>query len=66
MLNTDFEVFYDLTLDSNARATCNLNPLCGLSTPDACSGSCPVASTFNQALAYSKVRLISVLENTAN
>jgi hypothetical protein len=33
MLNTDFELFYNLTLDSNAKATCNLNSVCGLSTP---------------------------------
>ena len=55
MLNTDFELFYDLTLDSNAKTTCTLNPLCGLLTPNTCTGSCPVAPTFNQALAYSKV-----------
>ena len=56
MLNTDFELFYELTLDSNAKSTCTLSPSCGLSTPNTCSGSCPVASTFNQAQQYSKVR----------
>jgi hypothetical protein len=54
-LNTDFELFYDLTLDSNAKTTCALNPLCGINTPDTCSNSCPKASTFDLALAYSKV-----------
>ena len=55
MLNTDVELFYDLTLDSDAKATCQLDTSCGLKTPDTCSGSCPKASTFDQALAYSKV-----------
>ena len=55
MLNTDVEIFYDLTLDSDAKATCKLDASCGLATPDTCSGSCPKASTFDQALAYSKV-----------
>jgi len=54
MLNTDFELFYNLTLDTNAKTTCNLSPLCGLSLPNTCGSSCPVASTFKQALAYSK------------
>jgi len=54
MLNTDFELFYNLTLDSNAKATCTLSSTCGLSSPDTCGNSCSVASTFNQALGYSK------------
>ena len=55
MLNTDFEVFYNLTLDSNGQATCILDPLYGLSTRDASNDICPIAATFNQALDYSKV-----------
>jgi len=54
MLNTDFEMFYELSLDSNAQTTCTLAPTCGLSSPNTCGSSCPVSSTFNQALAYSK------------
>ena len=61
MLNTDFELFYDLTLNTNAKTTCVLDHLCGLSTPDTCSGKCAVASTFNQAEAYSKVSLFFYL-----
>ena len=64
MLNTDFELFYNLTLDANGQTTCTLNHLCGLSTPDTCSGKCPVASTFNQAEAYSKV--ICINQNHTN
>ena len=56
MLNTDVELFYNLTLDATtAQATCILKPTCALSTPNKCSGSCPPAATLNQALSYSKV-----------
>ena len=56
MLNTDFELFYNLTFDAtSAKTTCTLNPTCGLSTPNTCSGSCQPATTFSQALGYSQV-----------
>ena len=65
MLNTDFELFYELSLDSNAKSTCTLTTSCGLTTPDTCNGSCPVASTFNQAQQYSKVTtMTSKLKNS--
>ena len=52
MLNTDFEVFYNLTLDANAKTTCQLNPQCGLT--NSCSGYCPTSSTFQTAYNYSQ------------
>ena len=61
MLNTDFELFYNLTLDTTAKTTCTLTPTCGLSTPNTCSGSCQPATTFSQALGYSKVFIIKIL-----
>jgi len=52
MFNTDFELFYNLTLDANGKATCNLNHLCGLN--NSCTNYCPMSSTFQTALGYSK------------
>lgn len=52
MFNTDFEIFYNLTLDANAMATCKLNHLCGLT--NSCSGYCPISSTFQTAYTYSQ------------
>ena len=52
MLNTDFEIFYNLTLDANAMTTCKLNTQCGLT--NSCSGYCPMSSTFQTAYAYSQ------------
>ena len=55
MLNTDVELFYDLTLDTESgKPTCQVTPTCGFK-PDTCAGSCPVADTFNQTVSYSKV-----------
>jgi len=42
------------------RATCQLNPTCGLNSPNTCGGSCPVASTFAQAASYSKVTFVTL------
>lgn len=65
MLNTDVELFYDLTSDPvTGQATCQLNPTCGLDKPATCAGSCPVASTFSQTLTYAKVKVTSVLQLT--
>jgi hypothetical protein len=52
MLNTDFEIFYNITLDSNAKLTCTLNHTCGLT--NSCSSYCPKASTFSTAYNYAK------------
>lgn len=53
MLNTDMELFYDLTVDTESgKPTCLVTPTCGFK-PDTCAGSCPVADTFNQAVSYS-------------
>jgi hypothetical protein len=58
MLNTDFEIFYNLTLNpTTGQTTCSLNSVCGLATPNTCGSGCQVASTFKQALNYSKVYL---------
>jgi len=52
MLNTDFEIFYNLTLDSNAQLTCSLSNTCGLT--NSCSNNCPMSSTFSTAYKYSQ------------
>ena len=54
MLNTDFELVYDLTLDpATGRTTCILNTTCGYTKE--CDGFCPRAKTFRQSREYSKV-----------
>ena len=63
MLNTDFELFYDLTLDSTtARATCSFsNSVCGIPpTTGSCPPLCQTASTYSQAQSYSQVKTISL------
>jgi len=54
MLNTDVEIFYNLTLDSNAKATCTLDATCGIDS--SCSSSeCAKATTFDLAYSYGQV-----------
>jgi hypothetical protein len=61
MFNTDFEMFYDLTLnETTAEATCKLNHTCG--ETNTCDGSCPKATTFAKSLNYAKVSFSSLLE----
>lgn len=53
MLNTDFEIFYNLTLDNDGKLTCKLDTSCGPSYT--CDGKdCPMANTFLQAYKYSQ------------
>ena len=55
MLNTDYEVFYDLQMDfSSGRTTCILNHMCGMNgncQPE----ECQPASTFQQSKNYAEV-----------
>jgi len=61
MLNTDFELFYNLTLDpTTAKTTCTLNSTCGLT--NSCNNYCPMSTTFNQALSYSTVSYFYSIE----
>jgi len=50
MFNTDFEVFYNLTLNADGQATCQLNNTCGLT--NSCTNYCPKSSTFATAYNY--------------
>jgi len=52
MFNTDFELFYNVTLDADAKATCDLDHLCGLT--NTCTNKCPMSSTFQTAYTYSQ------------
>lgn len=53
MINTDFEIFYDMSLDKNGKLTCNLDTTCGV--PNTCQhNDCQTASTFQQAYRYSQ------------
>jgi len=50
MFNTDFEIFYNLTLNSNGQTTCILNHTCGVT--NSCTNYCPKSSTFATAYTY--------------
>ena len=56
MLNTDFEVFYNLRIDySSGRTTCTLNHMCGIDG-NCQPQNCQPAPTFQQSKTYSEVR----------
>jgi hypothetical protein len=55
MFNTDFEMFYDLELNSTTSETlCKLNTTCG-ATGQWAVGECKKSKTFDISLEYSKV-----------
>ena len=47
MLNTDFELFFDLDLDANGKATCILDPTCIAAGTCGKHNICPQAQTFD-------------------
>jgi hypothetical protein len=59
MFNTDFEMFYDLTLEEEtAKTTCTLDPMCGETD---CTDKCPKSSTYELSMKFSQV---SIFEGT--
>ena len=55
MFNTDFEVFFDLLLDSDGKAVCILDNTCAAKETCGTNGICPIAETYDQALMYAHV-----------
>jgi hypothetical protein len=63
MFNTDFEIFFDLGLDSDGKASCILDPQCY--TEDTCGKDniCGMAETYGQGLKYISVGIRSASFN---
>jgi hypothetical protein len=57
MFNTDFEVFFDLLLDSDGKAVCILDNTCAAKETCGTNGIFPIAETYDQALTYAHVNL---------
>ena len=55
MLNTDFELFFDLDLDANGKAVCNLDITCIASNSCGKKNTCRLANTFEQGKKYNDV-----------
>ena len=53
--NTDFYVFFNITLDANGKATCILDTQCGLYGTCGLNGTCAKSQTYDFGLQYSKV-----------
>jgi hypothetical protein len=52
MLNTDFEIFFDLDLDSNGKSVCTLDQTCPEKGTCGKRGVCPQAETFDLGKKY--------------
>ena len=55
MLNTDFELFFDLDLNGEGQAVCILDNTCDSTHTCGKNGICPKAETFDQAATYAQV-----------
>ncbi len=55
MLNTDFELFFDVQLDADGKAVCILDNTCVAKKTCGKNGVCPIAETYDQAAAYAQV-----------
>ena len=55
MLNTDFELFFDLELNGDGEAVCILDNTCAAKHTCGKHGICPMAETYEQASTYAQV-----------
>ena len=55
MFNTDFELFFNLTLDESGKAQCKLETTCGFDDSCGVDGVCPKSGTYDIALHYARV-----------
>ena len=55
MLNTDFEIFFDLDLDANGKAVCTLDNTCAETMTCGKHNICNMAKTFDQGKKYVEV-----------
>ena len=58
MLNTDFEIFFDLDLDANGKAVCKLDPTCVDKKTCGKHNICPQAETYDLGKKYIDVSYI--------
>ncbi len=61
MLNTDFELFFDLELDGDGKTVCTLDNTCASRNTCGKNGICPMAETYKQAESYAQVRRVQTL-----
>ena len=57
MLNTDYEIFFDLELDSTGRTSCKLEPGCVETGTCGTKNICPKADTYEQGQDYIEVNI---------
>jgi hypothetical protein len=57
MLNTDFELFFDVQLDADGKAVCILDNNCVAKKTCGINGICPIAETYDQAATYAQVNI---------
>ena len=55
MLNTDFEIFFDLDLDANGKSVCKLDNTCPEKETCGKHGVCPQAATYDLGKQYIEV-----------
>ena len=58
MLNTDFELFFELDLDGDGKTMCILDNTCVHRHTCGRDGLCPKAATVDQALSYAHVSIV--------
>ena len=56
MFNTDFEIFFDVELDSTGKAVCKLEPTCVEAGTCGQKDLCAKADTYEQGHDYIKVK----------
>ena len=55
MLNTDFELVFDIQLDGDSKALCQIDTNCFESGSCGSNGTCPLAATYELAKSYAEV-----------
>ncbi len=66
MLNTDFELFFDVQLDGDGKAVCILDNNCVAKKTCGINGICPIAETYDQAATYAQVNITHFKSLTNN
>ena len=61
MLNTDFEIFFNLELDQNGKTVCKLEPNCVQDGSCGKNNLCAKADTYEQGHEYIKVSLLTAM-----
>ena len=56
MLNSDFELLFDIQMDSNSKALCQIDTNCFENGYCGKHGICPRAATYELAKSYAEVK----------